>query len=111
MKQNDEEQWNCESWSAIHDHRPGSGTKGTRVQGTCMFPTSCWEACLEVGNGGINPDPDTLYLELKVTQPTGPVIQVNTPVQVQFEDKTNNEYTTVLVNHGHTATITVEHPR
>ena len=110
MKQNDA-QWSCDNWTAIHDHMPGSGQQGTRVQGTCTFPESGWEARLEVGRGGINPDPNTLYLDLKVTQPTGVTRPVITPVQVQFEDKTGVEYTTVLVDFGQTARITVEHPR
>ena len=104
-------EWSCNQWTAIHDHMPGKRPLKMKVEGTCEFPSAGWRWTLKRGNPGINPAPDTLYLDLNVQALAGPAQQPMTQERVHFEEETDQEYRIVLIDHGQVATITVEHPQ
>ena len=103
--------WSCSEWVAIHDHMPGQSPVMMRVEGTCTFPTTGWLAKLLRGNLSVNPDPDTLCLDLEVTEPSNQQARVITTEHVKFEEETETEFRWVEIDHGEVARIEVQHPR
>ena len=96
----------CRDWYASHDHMPGK-PKTLRVSGQCTFPTPGFKVELEPANPqGINPK---IYLLNKIVHPpTGPVPDVETTVEVRYEEKTDTEYDQVTILPDG-VTVDVEH--
>jgi hypothetical protein len=85
----------CGGWSAVQDHMP-PGPARLRVTGQCRFPTHGYKVALrEAVPQGINPA--ILILDKIVTPPTGPVIKIPQTIDVKFNKKSNQKYTTVTI--------------
>ena len=85
----------CRDWYASHDHMP-PGPQTLRVTGICTFPTAGYTVALRRHEPqGINPR--DLLLDKVVTEPTGPVPDVITDVEVRYEEVTDVEYDTVTI--------------
>lgn len=99
-------QGDCSDWYASHDHMP-PGPKTLYVTGKCKFPTEGYTVELRPANPqGINP---RIYiLEKIVHAPTGSVAQVETVVDVRYEEQTDTEYDQVQIEPGGVL-IDVEH--
>jgi hypothetical protein len=103
---------------AICNHMPGA-ERVLRVGGTVVAPTNGWTAELEEYSGQPSPNQFLLQLTLRVRVPTGPVLEVLTPIELEefrIEDPPI-EYTQVEF-HVEGASdiepppvIEVEHPR
>jgi hypothetical protein len=88
--------WDCNDWTAVHDHMPGK-PRTLRVNGTCEMPTTGYEGSLRrIEPQGINPK--DLRLELVITEPSGGVTEVITPLHVEYEEPTDMEYDTVTID-------------
>lgn len=96
----------CYDWYASHDHMP-PGPKMLYVTGKCTFPRADYSVELKPAEPqGINPK--IYLLEKMVHKPTGPAADVETTVDVRYEEQTDREYDQVhIVPDG--ATIDVEH--
>lgn len=99
---------NCSDWYASHDHMP-PGPKTLRVTGKCKFPTAGYRVELTPANPqGINPK---IYILDKIVHvPRPPVPQVETMVDVNYEEKTETEYDQIQIKPDDTF-IDVEHPQ
>lgn len=87
--------WECDEWEALHDRMPGKPPT-VHVTGACTFPTSGFKAELRYHEPqGINPA--DLLLDLLVTEPTGPVNEVMTRVEVEFRRETDFKYETATI--------------
>jgi hypothetical protein len=88
--------WDCNDWTAFHDHMPGK-PQTLRVSGTCEMPTTGYEGKLRrIEPQGFNPK--DLRLELMISDPSGGVSEVITPIQVTYEEQTDMEYDTVSID-------------
>lgn len=90
-----ESEGKCSDWYASHDHMPGKPKK-LYVSGQCTFPTPGFKVELEPAvPQGINPK---IYLLNKIVHPPkGPVPDVETTVEVRYEEKTDTEYDQVTI--------------
>ena len=90
---------NCSDWSASHDHMP-PGPKNLYVSGKCKFPTSGYSVELKPADPqGIN---EKIYILNKIVhEPNGPVTQVETVVDVRYEEQTETEYDQVQIEPDH----------
>ncbi len=98
---------------AIHNHMPGHDrNKSLRVGGTCEAPTPGYTLSLRPGNGGINPDPSCVYLELVVKEPdgAGPDVMTTTEVEDYWVDMAA-EKKKVVVHGAEPGEIEITHPR
>jgi hypothetical protein len=85
----------CGEWKAWHDRMPGKPPT-LHVTGECTFPTGGYSVDLRPREPqGINP---AIYmLDRIVTEPTGPVPDVITPVPVHYLERTDARYTHVQI--------------
>jgi hypothetical protein len=91
----EEKPGNCGGWEAWHDREP-PGPAVLHVQGQCRFPTTGYSVELKRREPqGINPR--DLLLERVVHEPTGPVTQVLTTVDVAYQEETEGPYDTVTI--------------
>lgn len=67
---------------AICNHMPGA-ERVFRVGGTVVAPSSGWMAELEEYSGRPSPNQFLLQLTLRVRVPTGPVLEVVTPIKLE----------------------------
>jgi hypothetical protein len=85
----------CSGWSAWHNHEP-PGPATLHVHGECKFPTAGYTVELRRQEPqGINPK-DLLMTRI-VHEPSGPVAQVETTVEVSYQEETDFEYDTVTI--------------
>ena len=85
----------CRHWYASHDHMPPRPAT-LRVTGVCTFPTGGYSVELRRHEPqGINHR--DLLLDKVVTEPTGPVPDVITDVEVRYEEVTDVDYDTVTI--------------
>jgi hypothetical protein len=90
----------CFDWYASHDHMP-PGPKTLHVTGKCKFPTEGYSVELRPADPqGINPK--IYILEKIIHAPTGSVVQVETVVDVQYDEKTDQEYEQVEIRPDNT---------
>jgi hypothetical protein len=86
---------NCSGWSAIHDFMP-PGPARLKVRGECTFPTPGFKVTLKRKQPqGINPA--ILILEKTVVKPIGLEPQLVTTIPVEYEEKTDQHFTEVLI--------------
>jgi hypothetical protein len=87
----------CGDWAAWHDHMP-PGPPRLFVTGKCTFPTAGYGVTLQPSQPqGINPN---ILLLDKIITPPDPgcsVAQVETTVDVRYEEQTSREYTHVTL--------------
>jgi len=81
-------------WTAVRSAGPGGGVR-LRVTGVCIFPTSGW--AVELRRHDPQGADDELLLELIVEEPTGPVLQVISPVPVAYEEPTTTRVRRVSI--------------
>lgn len=85
----------CRDWDALHDLEP-PGPGRLRVTGRCTVPTPDHRVELRRKEPqGANPA--DLLLDRIVYEPKGPVIQVETDVDVEYAEETDAEIATVTV--------------
>ena len=85
----------CRDWTAIHDLQP-PGPAVLAVVGTCTVPTPGHRVELRRHEPqGFNPQ--DLLLDRVVIEPTDPVAQVITEVEVRYTDETDFNYDTVTI--------------
>ena len=85
----------CSDWKAWHDSQPISPPK-LFVTGKCTFPTSAYSVELKPHiPPGINPQ--IYILDKVVHEPSGPVNDVITTVEVRYEEQTKAHYTEVHI--------------
>jgi hypothetical protein len=85
----------CTGWTAIHDFMPPRPPR-LRVRGKCTFPTPGY--CVSLKHhvpAGINPK--ILLLDKVVTPPTKPEPDVETTIDVEYEEQTSVHYTEVSI--------------
>lgn len=85
----------CSAWKAWHDRMPGSQAT-LHITGQCTFPTGGYAVELRpMAPQGINPK---IYILNKiVNEPTGPVPQVLTVVDVSYLENTDATYEQVHI--------------
>jgi hypothetical protein len=71
------------------------GTGGIRVSGRCIVPTSGWGG--ELRRHEPQRDDDELLLDLVLSRPTGPVLQVISSLSVTFEEAPARRYERVSI--------------
>lgn len=85
----------CGGWEAWHDRQP-PGPPVLHVRGQCLYSTTGYSVELKRREPqGINPR--DLLLERVVHEPTGPVPQVLTTVDVAYQEETEGPYDTVTI--------------
>jgi hypothetical protein len=88
------QQWQCNSWTAVHDRMPGKAP-ALRVAGSCTFPSTGYSASLKRHEPqGINPW--ELMLDLVVTPPDIDQPAV-TEIAVEYVEETDYAYKTVSI--------------
>jgi hypothetical protein len=88
-------QGKCSGWTALHDTQPVK-PHTLYVTGKCTFPTAGYSVELRPHlPQGINP---AIYIMDKIVhEPTGPVNQVLTTVDVRYSEKTDAHYKEVHI--------------
>jgi hypothetical protein len=87
--------YKCRDWKAWHDRMPGAEPT-LHVTGRCEFPSSGYEVRLKRHTPqGINPR--DLLLDVLVTEPTGPVNQVVTELDVSYDEQTDVDYQSATI--------------
>ena len=88
-------QGKCSGWAALHDIQPVKPPT-LYVTGKCTFPTAGYSVELRPQvQPGINP---AIYILDKIVhEPTGPVNQVLTRVDVRYSEKTDAHYKEVYI--------------
>lgn len=85
----------CRDWKAWIDRMPGAQPT-LHVTGRCEFPTSGFSVRLERrAPQGI--PPRDLLLDLVITDPTGPVSQVITEVNVSYQEPSDDGHDSVTI--------------
>jgi hypothetical protein len=86
---------NCKNWSAIHDSMPPRPAR-LKVGGECTFPTPGFKVTLRKKQPqGINPA--ILILEKTIVKPNGLEPQLVTTIPVEYEEKTDQYFSEVLI--------------
>lgn len=89
-------------------HRGGKGGRRVTVKGTCACRTPGYLLRLDLASPPIVPVPEELHLELSEVAPTGTVIQVITPTDVEGEFEIGDEVERVVIRNRNITVLVKE---
>lgn len=106
-----EEPIDTSDWKAWVDRMPGPGTPSPSlfVEGTVRLPNPCYSVQLVKADN--QEDPSSLTLDLQISEPSRPCIQVVTDRTVRYEDENytgNHDYVIIQLADGSTIRVEID---